>query len=718
MCKKYVVASCLLLVLLFTTVPVAGKTVTTKWEADTGTIYDTGFMHMLRKYPGKGVGLFNMDLIENDSPGAGASEKGVHQDAVWGKNRARKTLYLGDRRAEKAFLVIFSYRQGKSPLQFRINNHHSKMDNWDASAYHFGYRWTEFPAEWLEKGENIIELFCPKAKSEEEGWNLYLARADEFEHGGGDPRDVGETSFKSFDGGKSWKQSPFGPDGKTRAEYSVRLSLDRYVKTGWLKSPMIDLWKANSEDFIVPVRVLGKVRITIKSEVPPETSVKYYLRKSTHPGPFSEFWSPYELIGAGESVDIELDDKVMNGRFIQFKAVLSTTNPLKTPIVKHASVTAELFQGAPSHKSITVSRAVNPVIRYPSINWQWELWDRTEFEELRNRENLDDVIAGSKTQFDAIVKLLGYATTRASRKDAHPRPEYPGWDALSILNRLDRHGTLGFCLQFNNFLNGLCMAYGWQGRLVNVTNHEVAEVWSDDFARWVYLDANYENHYLFSIRTGEPMSVLDLHNVYLDYYFPDRPIDWMDDIVHCDHAAEVIKKRADKPPVKRSSTTYHQNEMLAYNGFVHSAFMRMLPRNNFYEKPYPIPLTHGCSSWPWNGYINWYDVRTPPKRQYSWFTDRPRDMWPALNLVHVDATSAYSNKFLYLRFETYTPNFSHFELDEQDSGWKKIQGDRWTWVLASGKNTLRVRAVNKLGARGKPSSFEINRNDVPLEEIY
>ena len=34
--------------------------------------------------------------------------------------------------------------------------------------------------------------------------------------GGGDPKDVGKTSFKSIDGGETWKESPFGPLGQTR----------------------------------------------------------------------------------------------------------------------------------------------------------------------------------------------------------------------------------------------------------------------------------------------------------------------------------------------------------------------------------------------------------------------------------------------------------------------------------------------------------------------
>ena len=698
-------------------------TLTTLWGGDTEMVYDTGFMHMLMKHPDGGVCLFNMDLIENDSPGGGASEKGVYNDVIWGKNRARKILYLNDNRAEKAFLLIYFGRgkMGKYPLQFTINGHQTRMDTWDPSTFHLAYRWIEFPVKWLKKGSNIIELFCPEAQSEKEGWNIYISRADEFETGGGNPKNVGKTSFKSKNGGKSWKESPFGLDGKTRAEYTIRISFDRYVKTGWLASPVIDLWKGDSEDFIVPMRVFKKMKLSVDAEVPEGTKVEYFLRTGINPGPFSEGWEHYELIGTGKSIDSEFSDRVIKGRYIQLKVVISTSNPLISPVIKSAHITAELLQGNSSHKSIKVARVENPVIRYSSVNWEWEKWKRPEFKELCKRENLDSIIAGSKTQFEAIIKFLELATTRVPRKYATPFPYYPGWDALSILDRIDKHGSVGMCIQFNNLLEGYCMAYGMQGRLINGMDHEMAEVWSDDFGKWVYLEASYANHYMASTETGEPMSLLDLHNAYLDYFYPDRPIDWMNDFTDFHYAAEEIEKRDDKPPVMRSSTTYHQtdNPTITYKGFIQSTFMRMVPRNNFYEKPYPIPLSHGIiGCWLWNGYINWYDDRTPPMRQYSWYTDRPRDMWPDLNLVCVHATTGHSNKFLFLRFETYTPNFSHFEVYENNTGWNQVDSDRWTWVLASGKSTLRVRAVNKLGAKGKPSEFEVYRADVPLENLY
>ena len=90
-------------------------------------------------------------------------------------------------------------------------------------------------------------------------------------------------------------------------------------------------------------------------------------------------------------------------------------------------------------------------------------------------------------------------------------------------------------------------------------------------------------------------------------------------------------------------------------------------------------------------------------------------MWSDLNKVFVDATQGFGNDRLVLRFETYTPNFCHFEVNTDENGWEPVE-EQWTWLLVPGKNTLRVRAANKLGAKGKPSSVTVNRVLVPLNE--
>ena len=734
--KRIIYAACILLLLLSGSSFSQEVDNQSSWSADAETIYDTGFMHMLRKHPDGGVSLFDNEVIENDSPGAGVTEKGVGSDYVWGGNRARKILVVDDMRAHTAWLFLYTHRQGKFPLKFEINGHASQIDNWKQKGYE-RFRWVEFPVEWLKKGNNRIDLFCPEAKTQKDGWEIWLARADEFEEGGGDPANVGKTSFKSTDGGKTWKQSPFSTPtgesliidgfdvGKARkkradgtkqndnAEYSVRICLKRYVETGWLASPVIDLWKGDSDDPVIRQRTIQSLKIAINSELPNGTVIEYFLRKGIKPGPLSDGWEAYEPIGSDDKFEIEIPGGLLNRRFIQLKAILSTTNPLVSPIMKSASVSAEFKESfpVPRHKNIFVQSQDNPPVRYSSIDWEWEKWDRPEFEELRLRENLDNVIANSRTSFEAQVKLLDYATKRW--RWTPPIPEYPGWDALSTLDRINKYGGGGMCIQFNNLLAGACMAYGWQARLLNIDGHEVCEVWNDDYAKWVYLDASNVNHYQCDIETGEPMSFLEIHNAYMDHFYPDRVMDWLNDYRY---PTRDIFEREDKPPIVRSSLTYHDNNSVRYTGFAQSRFVRMIPRSNWFEKPYPRPLSHGNGShWPWNDYINWYDERTPPRIHYSWHTDRLRDMWPDLNTVHIHMTQGYGNDRLFLQFETYTPNFSHYEVNTDSKGWEKA-ADQWMWLLVPGKNDLRVRAVNKLDVKGKSSSIVVNHVVMPMKE--
>jgi len=699
-----------------------GTPVATSWIGTGARLYTDGTMHMARRDGRGGASLFNMDLIENDGPGSGFSEKGVWFDDIWGDRRARKILTLDDARTEKAWLVLYAVRTGNRPLHFTINGHEAAMKAKPPVPPETNPRafvWTEFPAAWLKQGDNVIELSCPEITKEAEGWAIQLSRADEFADGGGNPEAVGRTSFGSDDGGRTWRQSPFGPQHDVRAEYTVRLSLDRYVKTGWVASPVIDLWREDGrKDPITPQRELHQVTFAIQADVPDGTSVQYFLRRGTSTNPWSPHWEPYALIGNGavlnHVISTDVPGPVQRFRYVQLRAVLSTTNPLQTPVIRDVQVHAGLKQLIPRHPNIYVVSSWNPTIKYSSIDWRWESSDRPEFAQLREQENLDEVVAGSRTEFDAQVKLMGYVMRRWTHDQ--PEPGYPAWDALTIFDRIAWHGGGGQCAQVNNALAGVLMAYGWQARLVNVIGHEPVEVWNDEFAKWVFLDADYENNYNYDPESGEPLNLHELHQLSHDYYRSDRSIDWMKDNFTWESAIPG------KPiPVRRGSLTWQPDTQYATGGaptgFANAADVRMVPRNNWYAHPTPRPLNHGSGSqMPWTGYITWYDAHTPPKRQYSWFTDKPADMWPDLNLVHVDLTQGFGNDRLFLRFDTYTPNFSHFEIDVDDTGWRKA-GSRWTWLLQSGRNTLRVRAVSKLKAHGHPSCFVINHADAQFPQI-
>ncbi len=681
-----------------------------EWKATAEAIYDAGFVQRLAKQGGA-VGLFQHDLIQNDAPGAGRSEKGSFTGTIWGANHARKVFVIDDPRAAHAEVYVFAFeRDLKHPLTVVVNGMRTQLPATPRKGWET-VRWVAFPPEWLKRGENIIELSCPEARKEEEGWKLFVARADEYKEGGGDPAGVGETSSKSSDHGKTWQRG-CGTDPQGRAEWCVRLGLTRHLPSGSLETPVIDLWRGNDEEFVARQRTIRNLSIAIKASAPPGTALVYHIRKGIHPSLRSPGWEPYERIGEGPDLEAAIDGERFNRRYLQLKIELTTTNPLLTPLVRSVDVKADFKEDfpIPRHENIRVIELDNPPIRYSSVAWEWEATDRPELARLRRQENLDEVVSGARTQYEAQMRLLDYAKKRWEW--TNPAPEYPEWNALAIVDRVNKGGGGGMCIQQNLFFIGLCQAFGWQGRLVGVDGHEVAEVWSDDYGKWVYFDAFFPNHCLCDPKTGEPLSMLELHERYLEYFYPDRSMDWATDYRL---SADEIHRRPDKPRVLRSSLTYHDQAENEYVGFINARILRILPRTNFFAKVHPRPVAHDGGGYYWDGYVSWYDARTPIRGQYARYTDRPRDLWPDLNTVHVTATQGYGSDRLFLEFETYTPNFKRLEVSVDGGQWKPVE-DRWTWLLVPGKNALLVRAVNTAESAGKSARIIVNRVVVPLHE--
>ncbi len=84
--QKFLIISFVLTVLfIFPDSSFSERIVTTKWGGKAEIAYEKGFMYNLRKHSDGGVCLFNQELIENDSPGAGPSEKEQHYQKIKNK---------------------------------------------------------------------------------------------------------------------------------------------------------------------------------------------------------------------------------------------------------------------------------------------------------------------------------------------------------------------------------------------------------------------------------------------------------------------------------------------------------------------------------------------------------------------------------------------------------------------------------------------------------
>lgn len=101
----------------------------------------------------------------------------------------------------------------------------------------------------------------------------------------------------------------------------------------------------------------------------------------------------------------------------------------------------------------------------------------------------------------------------------HLNKVYPQWNALEILKPFeDSRPVGGFCQQYNLVFLQACESFGIPGRAIsvgrgqpgNVTGgHEVVELWSNQFGKWIYVDA-WSPWYISDAGTGIPLSLLEM----------------------------------------------------------------------------------------------------------------------------------------------------------------------------------------------------------------
>lgn len=126
---------------------------------------------------------------------------------------------------------------------------------------------------------------------------------------------------------------------------------------------------------------------------------------------------------------------------------------------------------------------------------------------LRNREQLDKIVTGTKTDIEVFLQLMEWV--RSQWSPGRPDP-YPPIDAIVILDKIRGGETGGFCAQYCFVLVQCLQSLGYKARYVTIKGHEVTEVWSPELSKWVMLDPLYELY----IQNGDiHLSVIQIHNI-------------------------------------------------------------------------------------------------------------------------------------------------------------------------------------------------------------
>lgn len=675
------------------------------------------------------IKLNSTELIEDDAPASGLPEgyDTCCDKVAWIEDLRRgvvvkKILNLENPVAVAARLVFSGIEvQGNTlPLHFSLNGekfirpaskiaYPNARQYFDPAMYWDHWFFIDIPAAKLRKGNNEILLWT---ESDSVSWRILVAHEKEFKRGSLN-RTSPNRSMKSSDGGKSWSDSKLGALNAIDGEYSVRLSLDRYLSSGEYVSPLIDLVNGDN-----PFKIhSSNVRVSFDADFqkPSNTNITMFVRFGASPLMGDSSWTGWQPLENGKEYNLA------NKNYLQWRAELSTTDPLTSPLIKSLSITSSWDNNSPNDdKGLNVQVVNNGEIINPSYPYSYENLNHPELKRFREEHKLDKVVAGANSEFEIILKLLHWAYRAPITNNGYSWNwndaivTSPGLPMTKLNDPYNQRRRDGMCLYSTQGLIGALLSMGYQARHVNINSeavngHEITEVWSNDFNKWIYLDPTLDTYY-YDLKTGVPLNVLEMHQMLAEKV---KGIDTWDKPFAVDQWKEIVASL--KIGLRQGNNSFSIVTSTGESGGIWAmetiGRFRIIPRNNFLSHPLPVPVHTGATSWGWDGFLNWYDDKFPKRDEFQNYSDRTTDFYQPLNQAKIFLTETNEPGVLDVNIKGFTPGgFDGFLVATNGSGWIVQKDSHWLWSLRSGRNTIKVRTKNVRGILGPVSEIIVNYN--------
>jgi hypothetical protein len=499
------------------------------------------------------------------------------------------------------------------------------------------------------------------------GWKLFI---DTMRHH--------KRSAKSIDGGKTWITERLGHNDFCIGEYVARLNLYRHPPSGTITSLPIDMAAAADEGQIAPRITVKSVCFTPDVSLPRGTGLIIQWRSGSTPSYRPETWGHWQDAPGPVCVP-------KSHRFLQWKATLTTAQGNATPVLRDLAleISGQIIKKA--NPGLTVVEKQNEPLVRGSYPFAYQLADEPRLKILRERWRLDKVVEGASREFEKFLRLKRW--TRQQWEDGWSRGDLefvPPWDAMVVLELASRKLSLGMCTHYASTFVQCCLAIGLQARVCITTAHCVAEIWSNEYKKWVMMDPGCDfddgrkgtRHFE---RHGIPMSALDLHLAAAKKDF--------------DGVAEVCDPEPIAGTMEENASRYYQ-------------FCTTL-RNNFLTSLYPEEPEHGAVTYTYDGHV-WYESETMPLPQFSVTSRRAGDFAWSVNQTFITLQQGSEPNAVTVLLDTATPNFETYLIQTNGGEWKPSE-ERFVWKLARGENILRVKSRNLFGVEGVESHIVIKR---------
>jgi hypothetical protein len=389
-------------------------------------------------------------------------------------------------------------------------------------------------------------------------------------------------------------------------------------------------------------------------------------------------------------------------RSIRFLVVLLTLLPITgcdgtdSPADPQVDSQAEYAQPEAGVSPVPDPRVTIATVRngtaYNGLPVRFESFDAPGLRELRERERLDEVIAGAKQPFERALLLKDWVAAQWPHSNPNP---YPPWNANIILDWIRSGKTGGFCGQYSQVLLQSLASVGMTARYVeiggdwNPVAHFVIEVWSNQYNKWVVLDADYNIHFE---RDGIPLSALEVHDALLGGTLAD---------------VQVIKGSfmeghydAYDWPLKTAELYYYLRVHL-------KADHLSVPDEEPFDRYNDMVEFRDARVLAWEDTADAYSY--PTYRLTNLQTYHRDELRGELNQTFLDISSVQA-RTITINMDNSVRDFDHYE-------WRTVgqegMASEWTdttvpyveWVPDRNRLVIEVRGVNRLGVAGPASSF-------------
>jgi hypothetical protein len=435
-----------------------------------------------------------------------------------------------------------------------------------------------------------------------------------------------------------------------------------------------------------PQATINSVRLAlVKPQTMAGTSLRLEARTGSTPTYNADTWSEWTTADGNAPIATKAST-----RYLQWRAVLTTNSPNASSSFSGIRI-SEPVDEQPLPANVKVTSLEDHPLVSDSYAFAYQPSTSARLKLLREKYHLDQVVAPGKTELEKLVLLRNWARNQWPNGWAHNDLLYcPPWDALLILDMAPREQALGMCTHYSTVFVQCALALGWNARHLILDHHCAAEVWSNQFGKWIVMDTGNSTDptlNCYFARNGVPLDALEIRDL-----LNKKELDKIQ-----------VVYAAPREPV--SGTEIANRNQIQFVNYIRVG----IPfRNNHLDTPFPGELEQGDASYFHDGYLWWQDGPVPTAYpEYRNVSYRTGDFYPNLDQVAIDLQATDTAGKIRVTLATQTPNFSHFMLKIDDGAWQKQPASAFDWPLHAGQNHIEVKPVNQFGQEGQSSTATV-----------